>query len=171
MVPSDPRSSLLPGRHARPERGFGMCVRPCLCSPRRLLGCRGSTLRQMRSTSIPKEPASRSGLSLPCSGCPFPGPLCRITVPGLPLRGLAVPPPDPFGGELRTSWPDCRPRGASTLTTRCPGCDSAIPMLPRALLPFGTFRSLRLNARPDSVSGSSLGRYARPPSLPEDVVL
>ena len=37
----------------------------------------------------PSKPAVRCGLSLPRGGCPFPGHLCGITVPGLHLHRTA----------------------------------------------------------------------------------
>lgn len=103
MVPSDPRSSLLPSRHARPERGFETPGPRPLCSPPSPLAATDQRAGGRPRHVVPKEPATRSGLSLAWCGCSFPSHLARVIVSGLPLRRLVAPFLDPFGSGLPSS--------------------------------------------------------------------
>jgi hypothetical protein len=68
--------------------------------------------------SFPTGPTPRSSLSLPCSDCPFPGPLYRLNVPGLPLWPLAESVSGSFGLRLPPSPPGFPERGRSSPATR-----------------------------------------------------
>jgi len=165
MVPSDPRSSLLPSRHARPERGFDSAVLGSLCSPRRLLACAAQRAGRSHS-AMPKEPASRGGLSLAWSGFPLLGSLSRVFVPDLPLRRLAVPLPwarsvacsAPRGrfcglGEVHRMQPVAHGSGPQSrgVFSLAPPRDLSIPPVPRST---------------DFVARSSPSRKSGYPSLP-----
>jgi hypothetical protein len=94
--------------------------------------------------------ATRSGLSLPRSECPFQDHLYGITVP---LPASSLPPgavPDPFGRGLLPSVPVSREPGRDHRLQPVAWLTLRSPASPQALLPFGT--------RP---SGSPLGSIRR----------
>jgi len=132
--------NLASGGHPGPAHG----------SPRRLLAAPDRSCGHPRTPS-PAKPAPRSGLSLARSGCP----LARTTSPGLSFpaclfdaapdrprtrSAAGSPPRDPHRGI----W------GGSTPAARCPHHLSCALDGGSRLAPRRDFRSLRLNARPDS---------------------
>jgi hypothetical protein len=122
-----------------PRRGF--LATPDRCSGR-------------RQTLSPAKPASRNGLSLAHSGCPFTGP---------PLRGQRS---RPASSTPRCTGLEPVRLEAPFLVIRCPNPGEAQRLKPvaraicpalhaaiRALLPVGIVRSLRLVAWPGSPRG------------------
>ncbi len=109
------------------------------------------------------KPTARCGLSLPLSGCPFPGHLCGINVPGLHLRrtaGCAPTRPLPLSSvPLPGGW----------LAQGLVATHPVFLTVSRFSLPFRTFRSRRIIARCDSPLESLPSRNARFPFLPGTV--
>jgi hypothetical protein len=125
MVPSDLRFSAPASRHARPgQRGRevrGNCFRH---SPPQLLAAADRRFERCRTTPLTR-PTPRNGHSLPDSGCPFPDHLCRIVVPGLPLRRPTGLVPGPFGPGFPSSigedrYPETRCRFLARHSQRLP---------------------------------------------------
>ena len=116
-VPSDPPHSLLPSRHARPERGFGSPVRFSRRSPPWLLAA--TDQRSGRRTALRSRRSRRLGAAFhsPTAFAPFRSLLCGVSVPGLPLRRLTACCPDPFGLRLPSSRRFC---GAGRINARSP---------------------------------------------------
>ena len=124
-----------------------------LCSPQRLLSV-ADRRSERRRTLSPAKPAPRNGHSLPHSGCSFTEPPLRVRrswpASSAPrrtgLEPVRLPAPLPV-----IRFPDLREaqRLQPVARTICP----ALPTAPQALLPLGTFQSLRLTARPDSPFG------------------
>ena len=169
-VPSDPPRSLLPSRHARPERGFGPPVRFFRCSPPWLLAA--ADQRSGRRTALRSRRSRRLGAAFPS---PAAGALFGASSPGSSFLAC------PFGAlqlgartrSVLGSPPRgaCAARGRSAPKTRCPNPQAVIPLPPRALLPLGISQSLRLVARLDSASGSSPVQPWYPSSLPGSACL
>lgn len=151
-VPSDPQSSLLTSRHARPERGTRKWRPFSLRSPRQPFGLPRLIAPEGGNQSFLTGPASRGGLSLPCGDCPSPDHLRRISVPDLPLQHLAEPVSGPFGSALPTPFPVSRSRVAHrTKPVSCTSVRQSRRFLPPCF-PSGSF----------DPSGSALDGVHRP---------
>jgi hypothetical protein len=140
-------------RHTRPEPGIRrrLASRPLL--PTTAFARCGSTLRTSSNAVSGEAGASKRPFPPPqrffLYGTPTPGSsflACLFsTAPYRPrARSVACSPPhDPFSGS----------QGGSTPATRCPRHLSGAPNGSSSLAPPRDFRSLRLNARPDSPFG------------------
>lgn len=113
----------------------------------------------------PIKPASRSGLSLPRSDCPFPDHRSGIFVPGLPLRCHAATEPGPFGAELPSSRISGA-RGGSTSVTRCQDPLRRSQRFLASSLSFGAV-PLRVMARRNSTLQSLLPEMPGFPFAPQ----
>jgi hypothetical protein len=169
-VPSDPRTSLLPSRHARPERGFGSPVRFSLRSPPQLLAV--ADQRSGRRTALRSRRSRRLGAAFhsPAAVAPFEASSAGSSFPAYPFAASRL-------GTRTRSALDSPPRraaagrGGSTSKARCSSRQAVIPLPPQTLLPLGISRSLGFNARPDSAPGSSPGQHRLPSSLPRSACL
>jgi len=157
---------LLSSRHARPERGVRRRCRFTLRSPQQPFGSPWLIAPGDSQHAFLTGPVSRGDLSLPYGDCPFPDLLHRLSVSGLPLRNLTGPVSGSFGFGLPSSASGFPDRGGSSPKTRLLHLCPAIPAAPLALLPFGTFRSLRINARLGLPPGSPPSRNVRSPFAP-----
>jgi hypothetical protein len=96
------------------------------------------------------KPALRNGLSLPWGGCLFRNHLSRIVAPGLPLQHHIRTGFEPVRLQTPFLAIRFRMRESSTPATRCPRHLFGAPGGFSSLAPRQEFRSLRLDARPDS---------------------
>lgn len=152
-VPSDPLCSSFASRHARPELGIQgrLTVRPLL--PEMAFGHSGSTLRT--SSTLPwrsrhLETAFRS----PGAAVPFETTSPGSLLPACLFSAASEPASDPFGCRLPLSPSALGGGKVQCLQPVARAICPALRAVSQALLPVGTFRSLRLNARP----GSPLGK-------------
>ena len=105
------------------------------CSPKRLLAAPDRCPEGARREFLTK-PTSRNGLSLPRSGCPFPGHLCGIEAPDLLLRrpvGYDLPARSAVGSFPRFRFPgfgrDQRPRPVADRRSDIPTDSSGLAPL------------------------------------------
>jgi hypothetical protein len=138
---------------------------PLLCSPPGLLARADQRSGERSHVCLQPSRPLEATFHSPNSGCPSPDHLCRIIVPGLPLRRHTGSRHETV--RLRTPHPARFP-ALGRLTARHPffALLPALPVAPRSLLRAGTSRSLPFNARRSSPPEGLPRLNARCPSLP-----